>query len=97
MSSDELLSCVIYILLKSGYADLPAILTFINYYSLDESQNEFEYINTTLRAAVQFVQTEVAKLSEPTLHYTYIDGKSCLGDKNFTHSNGGDLMQQTSS
>lgn len=55
MSSDELLSCFIYILLKSGHAHIPAILTFINYYSLDESQDEFEFINTTLCAAVQFV------------------------------------------
>lgn len=44
----------------------------------------------------------MVKLSEPTLHYTYIDGKSYLGDRHLTNfnlvqSSGGDFMQQSSS
>ena len=33
-----------------------------------------------------FVRTEVAKLCEPTLHYTYIDGRSCIEEPNFLAS-----------
>jgi len=86
MSSDELLSCFIYVLVKSGSYEMPALLTIINYFTLDEHQFEFEFISTTLNAAVMFVRTELVKLCEPTLHYTYIDGKSCFGDKNFLPS-----------
>ena len=39
MSSDDLLSCFIYILLKAGVAEMPALTTFIGYYTLDESQD----------------------------------------------------------
>ena len=53
-------------------------------------QDDLDFVSTTFNAAIQFVRTELVKLCEPTLHYTYIDGKSYLGDRNnFSPSTGG--------
>ena len=52
-------------------------------------------MSTTLSAALMFIRTEVARLCEPTLHYTYIDGKSCLGDKNPATQENENPMTQT--
>lgn len=35
MSSDELLSCFIYVLVKSESYQMPALLTIINYFTLE--------------------------------------------------------------
>ena len=80
MGPDDLLSCFIYVLVKAHAHDTPALLTLVNYYTLEEHQGEFEFVNTTLSASIQFIRTELVKLCEPTLHYTYIDGKSCIDD-----------------
>ena len=42
-----------------------------------------------------FVRTELARLCEPTLHYTYIDGKSCIEEPNFL-ADGGNFNQSSS-
>ena len=81
MSSDELLSCLIYVLVKARATDAPALLTFVSYFTLERLQDSFEYVSTTAQAAILFIRTELSKLCEPTLHYTYVDGKSYLGDK----------------
>ena len=80
MGPDDLLSCFIYVLVKAHAHDTPALLTLVNYYTLEEHQGEFEFVNTTLSASIQFIRTELVKLCEPTLHYTYIDGRSCIDD-----------------
>ena len=85
MGSDELLSCFIYILVKASSHEMPALLTLISYFTLeqdDQTQNDFDFVSTTFNAAIQFVRTELVKLCEPTLHYTYLDEKSYLGDRN---------------
>ena len=84
MSSDELLSCLIYVLVKSHATDTPALLTFISYFTLEELYEQFGFIATTLQAAIAFIRTEISKLCEPTLHYTYLDGKSCFEEKHIT-------------
>ncbi len=84
MSSDELLSCFIYVLVKSNSTDTPALLTFVSYFTLEELYEEFEYIGITLQASIAFIRTEISKLCEPTLHYTYVDGKSCYEEKQHT-------------
>ena len=45
-------------------------------------QDDLDFVSTTFNAAIQFVKTELVKLCEPTLHYTYVDGKSYLGERN---------------
>ena len=84
MSSDEILSCFIYVLIKARAFDMPALLTFVGYFTLEEHQDEFEFVKTTLLAAILFITTQVAKLCEPTLHYTYRDDKSCFDEKTQT-------------
>ena len=81
MSSDELLSCFIYVLIKARAFDMPALLTFVGYFTLEAHQDEFDFVNTTLQAAILFITTQVARLCEPTLHYTYRDDKSCFEEK----------------
>ena len=36
MSSDEILSCLIYVLVKANRSDTIAILTMVNYFTLEE-------------------------------------------------------------
>ena len=98
MGSDELLSCFIYILVKASAHELPALLTMIEYFTLEQQvddeglkQDDLDFVSTTFNAAIQFVRTELVKLCEPTLHYTYIDGKSYLGER-FSPSTGGCRM-----
>ena len=81
MGPDELLSCFIYVIVKAEACDMPALLTLVEHFTLEEGQDKFEFISTTLNAAIQFIRTELVKLEEPTLHYTYVDGQSYLGSK----------------
>ena len=93
MGPDDLLSCFIYVLVKAHAHDTPALLTLVNYYTLEEHQGEFEFVNTTVSASIQFIRTELVKLCEPTLHYTYIDGKSCIDENVPQFTNGTNLGQ----
>mmetsp|Transcript_6213 Transcript_6213/g.8302 ORF Transcript_6213/g.8302 Transcript_6213/m.8302 type:complete len:111 (+) Transcript_6213:687-1019(+) len=88
MSSDEILSCLIYVLVKARATDMPALLTFVGYFTLEEHQDEFDFVRTTLSAAVLFITTQLSKLCEPTLHYTYKDDKSCFEERNLTTGGG---------
>lgn len=81
MSSDEILSCFIYVIVKAGAYEIPALLTFVCYFTLEEHQDQFDFDKTTLQAAILFITTQLSKLCEPTLHYTYRDDKSCFEDQ----------------
>lgn len=48
MGPDELLSCFIYVLVKANCYDLPALLTLVESYTLEDYQGEFEFISTSL-------------------------------------------------
>ena len=78
---DVLLSRLIYVLVKANIPDMPVYLSIIGYFTLEHRQQDFEYMNTTLQAAIMFIRQELCRLSDPTLHYTYIDGKSYLGSR----------------
>lgn len=36
MSSDEILSCFIYVIVKAGAVEIPALITFVCYFTLEE-------------------------------------------------------------
>ena len=78
---DVVLSCMIYVLVKANIPEIPVYLSMIGYFTLDQHQEDFEYVNTTLQAATMFIRQEVHKLHEATVHYTYVDGKSYLGSR----------------
>ena len=52
-------------------------------------------MESSLQAAIQFVRSELTRLCEPTLHYTYIDGKSVIGDKDRLNTPAGNLSQHS--
>ena len=82
---DVVLSCMIYVLVKANIPEIPVYLSMVGYFTLDQHQEDFEYVSTTLQAATMFIRHEIHKLHDATLHYTYVDGKSCLGS-NHIHS-----------
>ena len=52
MGPDELLSCFIYVIVKAEACDMPALLTLVEHFTLEEGQDKFEFISTTLNAAI---------------------------------------------
>lgn len=81
ITPDELLSCLIYILVKANAIEMPALLSIAGHFTLESRSELFDYMQTTLNAALLFIRYEMNRLGEPTLHYTYLDGKSYLGEK----------------
>ena len=59
MSSDEILSCFIYVIVKAGAYEIPALLTFVCYFTLEEHQDQFDFDKTTLQAAILFITTQL--------------------------------------
>ena len=53
---DVVLSCMIYVLVKANMAEIPVYLSMISYFTLDQHQEDFEYVNTTLQAATLFIK-----------------------------------------
>ena len=52
MGSDELLSCFIYILVKAGAHELPALLTMVQYFTLEQEDDDLDFVSTTFNAAI---------------------------------------------
>ena len=53
---DTILSCLIYVLVKANIPEIPVYLSMISYFTLEQHQQDFEFMNTTLQAAIVFIR-----------------------------------------
>ena len=53
---DVILSCLIYVLVKANSPEIPVYLSIISYFTLEQHQQDFEFMNTTLQAAIVFIR-----------------------------------------
>ena len=71
MGPDELLSCFIYVIVKAEACDMPALLTLVEHFTLEEGQDKFEFISTNL-SIKKSVKTKIISQSyeiiEPCLN-----------------------------